>query len=274
MEPIRYAIVDGCIVDDLLDYLTGLNSPHSCLYAEPLQPELIKLAPYLLEVTPDVEDWLNAKTSPWGMYLTTDATMRVLRQHLRKYLQVLLPDENKPVIFRFYDPRNIWDFLSILSDWEKHIFLSTISKIETNYQQYRSLSVNDLHKRYPDALPVKPKLMSISKEQYSELEKIFEKRYIEELAMLIPLVQGEEKHIAISNAESLFNYMRSIGITDKRSIEEIVKLFVQENILTPEAIPSEYKRILEDSHNPGHYRAEILLLHVYGKIPVWERDKA
>lgn len=274
MEPTRYAIVDGCIVDNLLDYLTELNSPHTCLYAEPLQPELVKLAPYLLEVTSGVEEWLNTKKSPWGMYLTTNATMRVLRQHLRKYLQVLIPDESKPVIFRFYDPRNIWDFLSVLSDWEKHILLSDIIKIETNYQQYRMLSVHKLHERYPDVATIKPKLMTISKEQYRTLEIIFERRYIEELAMLIHQIQGKEKDIANSHAELLFNYIRSIGITDKRSIEEIVKLFAQENTLTPETIPSEYKKILEDSHNPGHYRAEKLLLHVYGKIPAWERSKA
>ncbi|MEW7314675.1 DUF4123 domain-containing protein [Buttiauxella gaviniae] len=274
MGAVRYAIVDGCIVDDLLDYLAGLNSPHSCLYAEPLQPELVKLAPYILEVTSEVEHWLSAKIIPWGIYLTTEATMRVLRQHLRKYLQVTLPDESKPVIFRFYDPRNIWDVLSVLSDWEKHLFLSKISKIETDYQQYRSFSVQDLHERYPDASLVKPKFMEINKEQYKKLEQIFEKRYIEELALLIPLAPEEKIDIAFPLAELFFYYMRNIGITDKRSIDEIVRLFAHENIRSPEAIPTEYKSILEDSHNPGHYRAEKLLLHVYGKIPAWKRSNA
>lgn len=117
MEVTRYAIIDGAVEEELLKFLEETNPPHCCLYSEPIQPDLVTLAPYLVEVIPEVDVWLQTKETPWGIYLITNTNMNKLRQHLRKYLQVLIPGESKPVLFRFYDPRNIWDFLSVLSEW-------------------------------------------------------------------------------------------------------------------------------------------------------------
>lgn len=271
MLPVRYAIIDGAVMKDLMDFLSEHNPPHACLYSEPLQPELVELAPYLLEVTPEVEKWLQWNTSPWGIYLTAKTTMRVLRQHLRKYLQVLLPNEKKPVIFRFYDPRNIWDFLSVLSDWEKHLFLGDISRIETTYRLQQDVSFKALHERYPATQTIKPKLMSISKEQYSLLEIIFERRYISELAETMREVSTSINNVSITWTSELFTYLRDLGITDRRSIDEIAKLFTKEHIFNLGDIPHEYAIILEGTTHPGHYRAEQLLLNVNGIIPVWKR---
>ena len=272
MFPVRYAIIDGAVVEDLMDFLSGHNPPHACLYSEPLQPELVGLAPYLLEVTSEVEKWLQWNTCPLGIYLTTKATMRALRQHLRKYLQVLLPNETKPVIFRFYDPRNIWDFLSVLSDWEKHLFLGDISRIETVYRLQQDVSFTKLHERYPAAQTIKPKLMSISKEQYSLLEVIFERRYVIELAETMRTVSTSINNVSITWVGELFNYLRNLGITDRRSIDELAKLFTREHIFNLDNIPHDYKKILEGTTHPGHYRAEQLLLSVNGVIPAWKRN--
>lgn len=272
MFPVRYAIIDGAVVEDLMDFLSEYNPPHACLYSEPLQPELVGLVPYLLEVTPEVEKWLQWNISPWGIYLTTKATMRVLRQHLRKYLQVLLPNETKPVIFRFYDPRNIWDFLSVLSDWEKHLFLKYIIRIETTYRLQQDVSFTKLHERFPDTQTKKSKLMSISKEQYALLEFIFERRYVRELAEIMRAVSTSANDVSINWAGELFNYLRNLGITDRRSIDEIAKLFTRERIFNLGNIPHDYTIILEGTMHPGHYRAEQLLLNVNGVIPVWKRS--
>ncbi|HBV7152845.1 TPA: DUF4123 domain-containing protein, partial [Escherichia coli] len=83
-----------------------VNPPHCCLYAEPIQPDLVALAPYLMEVVPEVEAWLRDKASPWGIYLTSESSMRELQQHFRRYLWVRIPEQEKPVLMRFYDPRN------------------------------------------------------------------------------------------------------------------------------------------------------------------------
>lgn len=278
MESVRYAIVDGAVVNDLMNFLAEYNPPYSCLYSEPLQPELVELAPYLIEATPKVEEWLSASTDPWGIYLTTKVTMRIVRQHLRKYLQVFLPDETKPVIFRFYDPRNIWDFLTVLSHWEKHIFLQPITKIETTYRCNQELSLDDLHEYYPLSSRTisQPKLMVINKDQYAQLEKIFEQRYIEELTDLMRCASAGTSSKDISTnewAKILFSYLRNLGIKDRRSIDEIGKLFSRGDIHNLNNIPDRYKAILEGTTTPGHYRADLLLLDFYGEIPAWKRSE-
>ncbi|XJM29968.1 DUF4123 domain-containing protein [Escherichia coli] len=85
------------------------------MYAEPIQPDLVALAPYLVEVVPEVEAWLRDKASPWGIYLTSESSMRELQQHFRRYLWVRIPEQEKPVLMRFYDPRNIWVLAEVLT---------------------------------------------------------------------------------------------------------------------------------------------------------------
>lgn len=49
MDAVRYAIVDGAIEEGLLEFLEKINPPHCCLYAQPVQPDLVPLAPYLVD---------------------------------------------------------------------------------------------------------------------------------------------------------------------------------------------------------------------------------
>lgn len=98
--PVQYAIVDGAVEEGLLDFLNEVN-PHTAVCMQNPYSWIWSRWPYLVEVVPEVEAWLSVKASPWGIYLTTYSTMNVLRQHLRRYLQVLIPDETKPVLLRF-----------------------------------------------------------------------------------------------------------------------------------------------------------------------------
>ncbi|KLV70061.1 hypothetical protein SK38_03718 [Citrobacter sp. MGH110] len=34
MLPVRYAIIDGAVAEDLMDFLSEHNPPHTCLYSE------------------------------------------------------------------------------------------------------------------------------------------------------------------------------------------------------------------------------------------------
>ncbi|MCZ5753617.1 hypothetical protein O5207_20175 [Escherichia coli] len=45
-----------------------------------------------MEVVPEVEAWLSVKASPWGIYLTSESSMRELQQHFRRYLWVRIPN--------------------------------------------------------------------------------------------------------------------------------------------------------------------------------------
>ncbi|AYM91222.1 DUF4123 domain-containing protein [Serratia sp. 3ACOL1] len=96
-----YAIIDGALEADLQLMLERYNPPHCCLYAEPVQPELLELAPWLVMVDQQVEAWLGTRETPWGIYIYSKANIKSLRQHLRKYLHVLLPDQENQSISVF-----------------------------------------------------------------------------------------------------------------------------------------------------------------------------
>ena len=269
MEAVRYAIVDGAVEDELLAFLEKVNPPHCCLYAEPIQPDLVALAPYLVEVTPDVEAWLGVKDTPWGIFLTASSSMNGLRQHLRKYLQVVIPDETKPVLFRFYDPRNIWDFLSVLSAWEKYLFLGPSDTLTTHWRnELQSENFSALKGIFSTDGAVRQKMMRISRSQMESLTQIFEQRYIAGLTEKINFWGGLPENIHQRNISDTFHWLRAQGITDDRSIRGLFYLFYQRGCLTVDAIPADFRAILSDINEEGVFKAETLLIRELGDIPL------
>ncbi|KAA1195091.1 DUF4123 domain-containing protein [Photorhabdus heterorhabditis] len=268
-EEKRYAVIDGAAEPRLFFILEHFDPPVTCLYDESLQPELLKVAPYLVEVTEKVGLFLAEWGTPWGILLHSQADMKTLRQHLRKYLQVLLPDQAKPVFFRFYDPRNIWDFLSILSDWEIHCFLGPIDKIATNYPGIdRQDSFHAARKQFPRGASSKRKMLSITSEQLEKIQIIFTERYVHKLASCIDEWGRIEGLNYIDYSRTLFTWFRNIGITDDRSIRGLTKLFVLHKYCSIEELPVHYKTLLENDSEPGYLRAEKLLLQELGSVPL------
>ena len=104
-----YGIVDTARDPKL--YALVIQSPnYDCLFAGKLAEPLKRTAPYLVELTDDTplkniwrtEGWGMA----WGILVKSDAELKDLRRHLRKFLLAQLPDGDT-VLFRFYDPR-VW----------------------------------------------------------------------------------------------------------------------------------------------------------------------
>lgn len=269
MEAIRYAIIDGAIEEGLLDFLKRINPPHCCLYAEPIQPDLIKLAPYLVEVTSEVEEWLQSKVTPWGIFIITKTTMNGLRQHLRKYLQVLIPEQPKPVLLRFYDPRNIWDFLSILTEWEKYLFVGPVDKFisvwnsELNEEDFKTLKT-----KYPSESIVRQKMVKISSTQIQMLNHIYKQRYINNIITLIHSWGESSENIDRAIIEDTVDWLKEQKITDDRSIRGLLFLFYKQRCLAVGAIPQKFKEILCVENEEGVFKAEKLLIQELGDVPL------
>lgn len=276
----QYAIIDGASENALIAFLSEHNPPHSCLYAEPLAQDLVAIAPYLVQVTDDVSAWLGKKATPWGIYVSTSVTMKELRQHLRKYLQIIIPVEEKPVFFRFYDPRNVWDFCSILSDWELHCFMGPIARILTVYDGVkREETFNTQRQQFPGTSNGRFKMLRISRSQLDELDNIAADKYIEKMIKLTEFQYGESvsalnpinsenKSYRISIAVTwIYHFCKHHEITDDRSIKGILHLFMERKVYEEKYIPAEWRQHLIDNHLPGYYRAEKLLKNTLGYIP-------
>lgn len=296
-----YALIDGASEEELMPMLAELDPPAACLYAPPVQPDLVDIAPYVVLVTDEVQEWLNTRKTPWGIYITTDADLKTIRSHLRKYLYILLPDSDKPVFFRFYDPRNIWLLTSVLTDWELHSFMGPIEKIGTDFEgNERIKNFAEQRAQYPrDAYSV-ASLLSLTTEQYEHL--VSEKRtdYVEKIAKLMKEksqlgeeVEGQKnsemnvytlhyhKTTAVEEfeeqesveinfseyAEEVVNYLTTHGITDDKSIRGITQLLIDQKLTSLSQLPEKYIEVIEDTDHVGFFKAEKLLLAELGYLP-------
>ncbi|MDX7990714.1 DUF4123 domain-containing protein [Xenorhabdus sp. Reich] len=274
-QEILYAIIDGAAEPDLFLMLERYDPPSACLYSEPLQPELVEIAPYLVQVDENVKIWLECRKTPWGIFIHSTADMKTLRQHLRKYLQVLLPQQEKPVFFRFYDPRNIWDFLGVLSDWEVHCFLGPITRVTTLcLEKERTDNFVRIREPFPVGATSKRKMLSISPVQLEKIQLIFTERYIEKLANFIP--EWLEKapfdfipHIdTVECARQFFAWFSQINITDDRNVRGLLQLFITRHYLSINDLPTAIYAQLTEFNQPGHMRAESLLIQELGQVPL------
>ena len=90
-----------------------------CLFEGNAQREQWSVAPYLLELDPDVIRWLVGEVwrEPWGIVISTRAPMDEVYEHLGSLLFV--EDEaGNPLFFRYYDPRVLEPFIESCTDQE------------------------------------------------------------------------------------------------------------------------------------------------------------
>lgn len=265
----RYALIDGAMEKDLLPMLEALDPPVSCLYAEPVQDELVELAPYLVLVTDEVQQWLKTRHQAWGYYITTSASMKDIRQHLRKYLQVMVDGEKKPVFFRFYDPRNIWALCELLTDWQLHQFLGPITSITTEMD---NVIITDDFKSRRDSFPrdvmFRKKMLTFDMAQMHQLTQHLEKTYIEKLAGLMETKWYPQTSCNYSQfAHDIFYYLQSLDITDDRTVRGFCQACFAQGYDAFENIPQEIKSQLESSKNSNLVNFELFIIKILGKVP-------
>jgi len=181
-----YAVVDAGNAPDLLEMIKTYNPPASCLYNPPLQEGMAERAPYLIELVSDeVKAWLAKQTKAWGLYLVTesDTDFLKLRKHLRKYTFAMIPVSEKPVFFRFYDPRVFWKITNILDDWQLHAFLGPIEIVATYYEgQYKQDHFEEQRKQFPNKIRMKTMYLTLNEDQFNRFNGTYEEEYIQELA--------------------------------------------------------------------------------------------
>jgi hypothetical protein len=103
-----FAVLDGARNEGIYAAVATSGCEYECLYRGELEPDLAEVAPYLVRLQQDhpFTYWLAGKGwgDSWGIYLQSAASLKEVRQHLRKFLMVYDPDA-KPLYFRYYDPR-------------------------------------------------------------------------------------------------------------------------------------------------------------------------
>lgn len=103
-----FAILDGASVPLLQQNLISFAVEHACLYRGELEPDMAKVAPYLVMLERDAEftRWVLSKGwgEHWGIFGVTHTDLWSLRRHFRKFL-IVYDESRKSLYFRYYDPR-------------------------------------------------------------------------------------------------------------------------------------------------------------------------
>ncbi|MFD1261668.1 DUF4123 domain-containing protein [Entomomonas asaccharolytica] len=267
-----YAIIDGAAEDELLPMLKAFDPPVSCLYAEPVQDELVAIAPYLVQVTDEVKQWLTTRDSFWGFYCTSAASLKELRHHLRKHLQAMIEGEEKAVFFRFYDPRNIWVLCDLLTDWQLYHFLGPIKSITTDMDGITvTKDFKERREQFPHDAISRKKMLTFTLGQMAIFERHLSESYIQKLAAVLKRWHHKETVDYPQFAHDIFNYLQSLDITDDRIIRGIGKLCLTNHYYCFDDIPNGIKSRLEAKELSALMNAELLLVEQFGSVPLLDK---
>lgn len=126
-----YAILDGASVPGLLEKLAGAKEEYACLYRGALEPDLAKVAPYLIKLRRDalLTDWILSQGwgNHWGIFAVTPVGLETLRRHFRTFLRVR-DHTGKILYFRYYDPRVLRVYLPTCNRAEVKAIYGPVSR--------------------------------------------------------------------------------------------------------------------------------------------------
>ncbi|MEY0267613.1 DUF4123 domain-containing protein [Morganella morganii] len=300
---ICYAVIDAASEPDVFSLLDEYNPPACCLYSEPLQPEMADLAPYLVEVSDDVRKWLDTRQTPWGIYLYSAVAMRELRHHLRKFTMVIIPGQEKPVFWRFYDPRNIREILATFDDWRLHTFLGPVTRLETSlWGHKKSDRFEKQRKRYPEQAAMRGMFMKFSAADYAKINTVFEQRLAKKMAVYFLMYEansdnsgvtlsvteimsrtltndrfgyealpaglspsGLGRYLALS--QDIIAFFNGLSVSEEESYLYFCYALAFFRIKRFSDIPPEWLSFLSGSEGDGNYRICKLLISLFDALP-------
>lgn len=143
-----WAIVDPARDPRVFNLIARCYLEKCCLFAGDLSPELERVAPHLVQVSPrdSASDgllklgWRQA----WGIFLQSDDSMKSLRRHLRTLLRVR-DETGRYFLFRYYDPRILRVYLPTCRSGElRTVFGSSIIKFYMEAEDPASINSFEL----------------------------------------------------------------------------------------------------------------------------------
>lgn len=125
-----FAVLDAARHEDVLPTLQREARTFRSLYEGWQGEGLADVAPYLVELPPDVALFETltetAWGDAWGVLLFSDASFVDLRRHLRRNLKVRT-DDGRHLLFRWYDPRVLRAYLPTCTAEEASAFFGPVA---------------------------------------------------------------------------------------------------------------------------------------------------
>lgn len=142
-----YALLDGASIEGLRMHLYDKRPPHYCLFRGELEPDMAENSPYLVGLvrgTP-FTDWLLGEPigNHYGVFAQSRQSIVEMRRHFRELITVYSEDGN-PMIFRYYDPRVMHQFLPTCNGGELKSFFGSVDRFLAETESGDAFSVFSL----------------------------------------------------------------------------------------------------------------------------------
>lgn len=256
MKEHQYALVDRAILPNILEQVEHYDTQAWCLFPAPVDEEFACVAPYLVQLTPELNEYLSQLASPWGFSLTTSAEKKVLLLHLRNMLSVCIEGREAPIYFRYYDPRLLWSIVSCLTPSQQIFFAGPISQIQTYVPEQKEGSFES----YPP-MHQPPKYLTLNHDQYSVILAQCQQNLEQEVASLFYAHQPlERKDTAASQemAKHLVQHLSNWGISIASDIKSVAQHCLDHQVNDWSQVPELWKNVLSDQQNSAPYRVKAL----------------
>ncbi|MEQ8899608.1 MAG: DUF4123 domain-containing protein [Roseovarius sp.] len=267
-------LLDASAHDGLPARLERSGLPHTCLFSGPDAETLAEEAPYLATLDPQnataSRSLLNFVIGSGAGAILMHAPVELDRQrtHLRKWLSVHLPKghsrEDKPVLFRFYDPAILAAFLGTLTPADAAAFFGPIERIVTvETRAAKAFSLTDIARATPRSTFPPDGLYRISETQYAILAKLTGDTFRTDLARYLRSefspetrdMSDEEMHALIDAAIA-----DADRIGDKRQGSVLSLVVIR--LLRPDLLEDAYvmKQVMVDHPLAAHPNQRVGLL--------------
>lgn len=127
-----FVVLDGASVPDLRMRLYETNPPHYCLFRGELEPDVAEVAPYVVQLALGsvFADWVTSECfgKHWGIFAHSLHSIKEMRRHFRSLVTVY-DEAGEPMIFRFYDPRVLQNFLPTCNEDELKTFFGNVDAL-------------------------------------------------------------------------------------------------------------------------------------------------
>lgn len=166
-----FAVVDGALFTDLPAELAQLGGDHQRLYLGELEPEVARVAPWLVPLPPGspAAAWWAARPGEACEGITGLAAcdgLIALRRHLRTLTTVIHPD-GETVLFRFYDPVVLNQVMPLLNDAQQARLFGPLVELWADLESGGGPIV---HLRRPIAEPPPRGPLRLTQEQIEALD--------------------------------------------------------------------------------------------------------
>jgi hypothetical protein len=137
-----FAVLDGASIPELRMKIYEMRPQHYCLFRGELAPDMQEVAPYLVHLAPGATftEWVLNECSGkhWGIFAHSLHSIKEMRRHFRSLVTVY-NEAGDPMIFRFYDPRVLLNYLPTCNGGELKTFFGKIDTFFAEKEKGKSV---------------------------------------------------------------------------------------------------------------------------------------